>query len=177
MDSQIKLRFSKALTLFEMMVVICLICALAFFTIRYTTRYFLDSLADSAASQVHRIKQASYDYVTTYASWPDMDNNCADAAHLLRPFMGPMPQNPWGYDFELRCPEILMPPPKGSNAAPRHVFPSMIIRQQVRNLKEAKQMIGKVASTELVEDGDKLFVDTYVPMYIMPPCYDHSQEI
>ncbi len=172
-------------TLIEMMIVIALIAALAFFTVKYSSRKFGDQLVDRSAAETINIKRAALNHFTTVGHWPDGENNCANAAADLRKYIGQTNQNAWGYAFSYSCPEITSPAPvsdEGDEQDPIQSIPSFIIQQQAPSHKAALQLARHLPATE-ARVGEAAggvvpyYVETYVPMVLMPSVQDNSTEI
>ncbi|HCK93318.1 MAG TPA: hypothetical protein DHW71_10040 [Gammaproteobacteria bacterium] len=164
-------------TLIEMMIVIALIAALAFFTVKYSSRKFGDQLVDRSAAETINIKRAALNHFTKVGNWPDGENNCANAAAELRKYIGQTNQNAWGYAFSYSCPEITSPAPvsdEGEEQDPIQSIPSFIIQQQAPSHKAALQLARHLPATE-ARIGEAAggvvpyYVETYVPMVLMPP--------
>ena len=173
------LRNKSGFTLIEIMLVIALVAALAFFTIKYSSQRFGDQLIDRTAAETVNIKRAALNHFTKVGVWPDGDNDCTNAEAVLRQYIGQNNQNAWGYAYTYSCPAILTPAPldeEGQQQEPLESIPSFIISQQAPSHKTALQLARVLPAADVNIIDGAYYVDTYIPMVMMPPTDDNTSE-
>lgn len=172
----------QGFTLAELLLVITIISTMSFFVVKNYAQKTRQTLVSQASATVLDIKRASLAFFVQTGTWPDQHNNCHTAGTPLQAILGTLSNNPWGFEYEIRCPLIEQPfvdPSivEGQGEGLTEFRPSLQIRQQVSSALVARQLAGRLPSSEVQRQGQRFYVVSYVPMALLPAGTDYSNQV
>ena len=181
---------SRGFTLVEILLVISLISVLSIFFINNSTSQLRNQLIDQALTMSIDIKRASLRFfVDREGVWPGQASGCSAEAVLedLRPYIGDIPENPWGGQITFECPELVVETENPTDTTTelnsiepqqsQTFVPSFIIRQPVPSESLGQLLVRRMPGSQLDALVQGFIWNTFVSMAILPQAVSYLSEV